>query len=133
MKKIFLIGTLSAFIFGDELTEQTVDKHQYVVIGNFMFQDNKLPERMNWQSAIKYCNNLNYANYSDWRLPTRDEFKTAYNDGYRDKFKNGRDGWYWSSTVDEEDDSLSWRVSFFDGGDGMSLEQWYLYSVRCVR
>ena len=31
------------------------------------------PKSMNWQEALKYAENLNYASYSDWRLPNAKE------------------------------------------------------------
>ncbi|RKY52703.1 MAG: hypothetical protein DRP93_07690 [Candidatus Neomarinimicrobiota bacterium] len=31
--------------------------------------------QMNWSSAKDYCENLEYGNFSDWRLPTHQEFE----------------------------------------------------------
>lgn len=31
---------------------------------------------MSWQNAVKYCNNLNHAGYSDWHVPSREDWET---------------------------------------------------------
>ncbi|ETR71354.1 MAG: hypothetical protein OMM_02547 [Candidatus Magnetoglobus multicellularis str. Araruama] len=34
---------------------------------------------MNWENAIKYCENLSLADFSDWRLPSRKELRSIVN------------------------------------------------------
>jgi len=47
--------------------------------------------------AINYCRRLNYAGYSDWRLPTKAELISVHR--IRGQvFKNHRDGDFWSVT-----------------------------------
>src|SRR5271157_2256325 len=31
---------------------------------------------MNWDTAMKYCEGLNYAGHNDWKLPSNEELKT---------------------------------------------------------
>ena len=38
-------------------------------------------DKLDWQSAVNYCENLNYAGYDDWRLPTLFELSTIVNYG----------------------------------------------------
>jgi hypothetical protein len=37
-------------------------------------------ENVTWGNALKYCQNLNLAGYSDWRLPSIDELQGIYDD-----------------------------------------------------
>jgi Protein of unknown function (DUF1566) len=48
-------------------------------------KDNGAP--INWPDAKKYCENLNVAGYSDWRIPTLAELATLYTP--HEKNKNG--------------------------------------------
>ena len=105
-----------------EISEKTVS------IGNLMFQDSDLPDKMNWNSACEYCEKLKLLGFSDWRLPTKDELLKAYEN--RSQFKNIKDSYYWSVT--EYDSSGSWIVYFDNGFDGWSFQTSSLYAV-CVR
>jgi hypothetical protein len=51
--------------------------------------------------AVNYCNRLNYAGYSDWRLPTMDELMEVHRiEGQ--VFANFRDKDFWTSTPTTE-------------------------------
>ena len=54
-----------------------------------------------WKHASKYCRGLNYAGYSDWRLPTSDELQHVHRiEGQ--VFEYYRDKDFWSSTPTTE-------------------------------
>jgi len=54
-----------------------------------------------WDHASNYCQRLNYAGYSDWRLPTSDELTHVHRlDGQ--VFKYFRDKDFWTSTPTTE-------------------------------
>jgi len=54
-----------------------------------------------WNHARKYCSRLNYAGYSDWRLPTSDELTAVHRiDGQ--VFRYSRDKDFWTSTPTTE-------------------------------
>ena len=42
---------------------------------NLLWQKNSKPVK-NWKDALAYCQNLEYAGYSDWRLPNKNELIT---------------------------------------------------------
>lgn len=53
-----------------------------------------------FRHAVNYCNNLYYAGYSDWRLPTSDELQHVHEE-VGQAFVNFRDGDFWTSTPAE--------------------------------
>ncbi len=96
-----------------------------------------------WQESIGYCQDLDFAGHSDWRLPDRHElvgliyFATTYNDLFympaiQPDFFTG-DFLYWSMNQVAGKPGYSWIVSFDGGGgtaEGLRNET---HSVRCVR
>ncbi len=114
----------------DFLKERFEIASKTITIDNLMFQDAELPEAMNWKDACKYCENLRLLGFSDWRLPTIEELKIAYQ--HKSKFINIQDYWYWSSTISKNHTSYSWLLYFVIGYDDFDY-QYYNVFVRCVR
>ena len=101
-----------------------------------------------WKEAFAYCENLNYAGYSDWRLPNRNELMTLV-----DYSKSGTDVVSSFPGMEAEEFITStfiqifpevgywtykWIVSMNNGAvRELDLEDEYgeelIYSVRCVR
>ena len=111
-----------------------------------MWQVNISKKKYNWNEAKKYCSNLNYAGYSDWKLPNIDELKSILSDKknkgfyikpiFIDSIKDMNFALFWSSTID----SFLWIKS---SSNAMVVEFWrgyslggdenHIYYVRCVR
>jgi hypothetical protein len=96
---------------------------------------------MSWNVAMNWVKKLNYGGYSDWRLPTKDEFTSfSHRGGNRpsDWFNaNGFDKVqaenYWSSTTTSYfTDSSAYFVSMYDGNTGSNFEAYgnYVWPVR---
>jgi len=81
-------------------------------------------------TATTYCKNLTLVNFSDWRLPTKDELKNLYNQ--KSSLKNVGSNWYWSSTCSENIIDRAWGI-YFNNGDGYSDLKNTINYVRCVR
>jgi hypothetical protein len=127
-------------------------------IYKLMWQDGKDVFEGDWKEAKRYCENLKFAGYSDWRLPTRKELlsitddsksdwqrvsdpkkcsKAAYDGACRlainSAFKNVKLYYYYQSSTKNVDSSYGVRIVYFgDGSDtwsGLSKR----HRVRCVR
>lgn len=102
-----------------------------------MWQDDNRSYIGDHKSAKKYCEDLSYAGYSDWRLPTIKELQSIVDDGRHDpalnkafKYYNDDNVYYWSSTFNTL--HIAWDLDFSSG----LVDSRYLSSsssVRCVR
>ena len=109
-------------------------------IYKLMWQDGKDIFEGAYDEAVKYCENLNFAGYSDWRLPSIDELisitdKTKFSPAINSAFKNIASGeflCYQSSTKYINDSSNAWVVDFVGGNDGWD-SVFARSFVRCVR
>jgi hypothetical protein len=104
-------------------------------------------DRMNWQEALAWCENLVYAGHDDWRLPTIKELATivdvntsspAADTGY---FPDTLSSPYWSSTTGSQLPGCAWSIDFNHGdstyfgssGDLFEYSKASEYYVRPVR
>lgn len=162
MKKItFTLALLlccgSAFAFdtvADNITTGfSRDNRLEVVRDNIyklMWQDGDLPlHEMAYDEAIHYCENLNFAGFDDWRLPTIKELlsitdhgmdsptinKAFQNIAYKMSDRGEKIyGWYWSSTKKANNDpSAAWAVAFWFGASNLYGVSNNRDFVRCVR
>jgi hypothetical protein len=64
----------------------------------------------NWSDANKNCDSLILNGYSDWRLPTKEEFRKIYVRLYQSEISNiSNSDHFWTST--EEDNKYAWCFS----------------------
>lgn len=97
-------------------------------------------DRVYWQQAIDYCLGINFAGYSDWRMPDLMELESILNYGrsyspmIHPAFQCESDD-YWSATSHEYWQTDAWLYSFNSGSDGWSSMTAYASAtyVRCVR
>jgi hypothetical protein len=98
---------------------------------------------MSWDVASSMCENSVSDNYTDWRLPTKDELMILYNNrtvigGFVTESNDTRHTRYWSSTPSRSG-YPHWYQYFSSGEQGSSNDYngYYYYSpsnrCRCVR
>jgi hypothetical protein len=93
-----------------------------------------------WQSALKFCENLDFAGHSDWRLPNVRELQSIADYGQIDPaidsiFYELMPKWYWSSTTRIDSADRAWFVSFTNGyvDVGRKLEGGAVRAVRTIQ
>jgi hypothetical protein len=124
-------GDITAGFSRDDTKNVVVDS-----IYKLMWQDGKEIYRGTYDEAIKYCDNLSFAGFDDWRLPTVNELisitdKSKFNPAINSVFKYVESSDYWSSTKHIVVSSW-WIVDFVYGGGGWN----YGFNrsfVLCVR
>lgn len=96
--------------------------------------------KLSWNYADSYCENLTLYGYNDWRLPTKEELSQMYNDrydiggfylGYYYSSYSYDYAEYWSSSTDDNGASY-YYVSFYSGYVGWEAVYHY-YRVRPIR
>ncbi|MBN2120319.1 MAG: DUF1566 domain-containing protein [Candidatus Omnitrophica bacterium] len=108
---------------------------------NLVWKKEESPD-LNWQEALKYCENLTLGGHSDWRLPNIKEIATLidlsctdglwYNKEFFPDVKTAPLGFYWASTT--YGDTFGWGVNFQFGYDGYyAAKKNGRYAFRPVR
>ena len=100
-----------------------------------IYYDASASKKMTFSDALRYCEEMDYLGYKDWKLPTIDELKSLAELSRREiyvkhAFQNIQKGIYWSSTIDRHDES--WYVDF-DLGRWNTASYTRKYYAVCVR
>ena len=88
-----------------------------------------------WADALKYCEDLSYAGYTDWRLPNKNELASLLDYDKTSKPYTAFPGMnaantFWSSSSYTE--KSVWTVNY-NGGSVYDEFKTYYFDVRCVR
>ena len=99
-------------------------------------------EIITWKEALAYCENLEYAGFSDWRLPNKNELASIMNYGQEglSPLDMPSDYGFWTSTTFLSSYTSTKELAVLidvDGGFGYAVKtnEFYHhpYHVRCVR
>ncbi len=106
-----------------------------------MWQDNSRTKstKKNWKEAKKYCQDLSFGGYNDWKLPSYDELTTIVDYDRCDpaiipSFINVNiTNPYWSSSEYVKNKNEVWYMRFSDGYLRNNYNKTDAYNVRCIR
>ncbi len=142
MKNILTLTLLSSLLCVGAYADCKRNLNETVTCNKskLMWQDDERAKTVEktWKDAIKYCEDLNFAGYSDWRLPNKNELlsivdRSKYNPAINSAFKNVTTiSLYWSSTSYTDGTSNAWYVDFDYGYTNGSYKDNSPH-VRCVR
>ena len=88
-----------------------------------------------WQTALAYCQDLQYAGHEDWRLPDRHELMSIVDfstSSPASAISSIMPAGYWSSTSHAQSQENAWYVDF-EFGNLLSNAKDQLLHARCVR
>jgi len=129
MKKLLILLLVTTSIYASDT----------VTVGNLEWQDDSAAKsnKMTWQDAIDYCQELNFNGHNDWSLPNIKELQSIvdvgrYKPAIKKNFKNVASSYYWSSSQYVSDAKYAWGVGF-EGGYTYDYSKSSEYYVRCVR
>lgn len=89
-----------------------------------------------WAEALSYCESSNYAGYSDWRLPNKNELASLVNFAKSNPASDFPDmplEVFWSSTTAHNNVDRGWVTDFTDGRVNSAYAKSGKLFVRCVR
>ncbi len=141
MKNILTLTLLSSLLCVGVYADCVRNSNETVTCdkSKLMWQDNKNHEAVEktWENAIKYCEDLNFAGYSDWRLPNINELlsivdRSKYDPAINGAFKNINLNDYLSSSSFPNNIYNVWIVDFSVGSINRGYKS-HSNSVRCVR
>lgn len=118
-------------VYGETKSFATLKVSEYVTVpGTNLVVAKEDAGIADWDSANYMCNNSTLGGLTDWRLPTKDELVTMYNN--KNTIGGFKDGKYWSSSTHENSSVYAYYVNFSYGGVDDYHKSNSLY-VRCVR
>ena len=138
MKNILSLFVLASILCGGDLLKSDDNKTVLDTSSNLQWQDDVSSVSKTWTEAIAYCEDLTLEEYSDWRLPNRNELLSIvdynkYNPAIKeDVFTHITSSYCWSSTTYASNTSYAWRINFNNGGT-YNYDKTNSTYVRCVR
>ena len=138
MKNVILIVLILSVFFVSGCTEKFIGRADKV------FEDpatgliwQTTDTKKDWEAAIAYCEELDYANHQDWRLPSIRALETIVfvtGSGIAIdlvEFPQTKPSHYWSATTYEGTDGAAYAIDFSNGMTISDNKAFELY-VRCV-
>jgi hypothetical protein len=120
-------------VYGGSISFKPTAIVDYIVLPSegIMVQKNDISSGTDWTSAKSLCANSTIGGKTDWRLPTRGELQTLYNN--RTTIGGFSSSRYWSSDYSTGYYSYYYYLDFGSGSINYSSDGSGSYRVRCVR
>jgi len=117
--------------FIDNGDETVTDSYTGLMWTKDTFQ---FPRMQMWQAALTSCNELDWANYTDWKLPSVSEAKSLIGGLPLDyHFLNEHEElWYWTSSTTFRFKQNAWEIELINGTVN-SADKMLMNHVWCVR
>ena len=107
-------------------------------VTGLMWQQEDDDVKRDWYEAVDYCEALELADHTDWRLPDIKELRSLVDNTRYDPaidttyFPGTASSYYWSSSTYAEIPYIACFVTFYSGSVDVSFKSNHKY-VRCVR
>jgi hypothetical protein len=108
-------------------------------VRKIQWQDNNVTVVKNYVDAIEYCNDLIFANFSDWSLPSIQQLISVVNiSGGSSKLETvfvnyTTSMYYWSNTSRANSATDAWALIYSTNALHSSMSQETNNSVKCLR
>ncbi len=125
-----VIGSLDHLILSEPVTDEPVVTD---LVTGLIWQKEHVTDK-SWEEALAYCQELNYANETDWRLPNVNELASLVNIEVSypsSDFPDMPSNWFWSSSSHASNAGSAWLVNFLNGFVSNYLKT-NNYDARCV-
>ncbi|MEA3522557.1 MAG: DUF1566 domain-containing protein [Campylobacterota bacterium] len=100
-----------------------------------MYHDATSSQKMNFPSANKYCQDMAYLDYKNWRVPSKKELRSVLELSRRGvtikhAFKNIKEDIFWSSTEDDYKKAWYFDLDLGRYGSRKQTKEFYVFCVR---
>lgn len=120
-------------VYKDKATGLMWQDESYTDAEDGAYKNNKASGKAGTiRHAMSYCSTLNYAGYSDWRLPTSDELMSLHREPGQ-AFINTRGSDFWTSTPAKAGKYYVVFVADAYRYERKGTESNYIRCVRCMK
>lgn len=135
-----LCNNSKRFVVNDDGTA-----YDHTIRVSWIIAPHKLPgndNKMEWEKAVLFCDNLDYNGHSDWRLPNCEEFTSMICENenfiglpFDHPFIDIKLDFYWSGTELSRMPEFAWRIPLMNEmfvGRSWKTNEHYVWPIRSL-